>query len=657
MDDFTLNFSDQAAVKKLIESLDEDDLRFLNKTVVSRLKALDAARDMADFSMGDTVSFIGEFKLPVDAVIVKFNKKTVGVISEAGDRYNVSPSSLKLVKAREKTDTRSPAAVGSIQDQRIKKSKIPVRDTEWVGGVVHPPTYVMDQDDPYVPEIFSWLDSDEFIIGSALGEPTLTPLQIKESLQTAISRPMVGSPAVPSRIRVDNDALVEILAPQFPMITFSSGPTPEIDGFEEKMREDMLEGVGPPSMLDTALPSGAIASFFKAAAELYKAKPWDFVPHDECLFSVTIEHLDISNGVLCVIGQQGESFGLIFFENIAHYEQYRLMIEQIHTTGVPDVVPLHTALSYDNGAELDPELRKEISTNGWEVAGAQAYPSLFSPGPDKMLRPLFQADYTLFECLCRALVQCSRKKQPWVKAWSGRSTHSKLIKADTFTGEIEISLVAPFPYRLVLAEHPDTVIADLTQIARLSGEPDDWDEHHDLTDSLKQCYENSPEGKLVGKGLPASELVVDFAYNYLGVTIATLPASLLEEILFEIIPRKVMVGAEDAEFIIKECRQFFLFLKRRYALAQADACLEVLSDDAIARLASALSDTNNFGIGKSALSPGSDFGLDTGLLPGGMHDLFDPEFPALPKSTSKKTDPAARKKQRKAARKARKKNR
>jgi hypothetical protein len=39
--------------------------------------------------------------------------------------------------------------------------------------------------------------------------------------------------------------------------------------------------------------SAAIAAFFRAAAELYRAKPWKTVPSDRSLVSVTIEKLGV----------------------------------------------------------------------------------------------------------------------------------------------------------------------------------------------------------------------------------------------------------------------------------------------------------------------------------------------------------------------------
>jgi hypothetical protein len=76
-----------------------------------------------------------------------------------------------------------------------------------------------------------------------------------------------------------------------------------------------------------ARPSGdiganAIKSFFRAAANLFRAKPWEVVPSDQGVFSVTIEKLDLRDAALSVIGQMGQSLGFILFSGIDDFEAY-----------------------------------------------------------------------------------------------------------------------------------------------------------------------------------------------------------------------------------------------------------------------------------------------------------------------------------------------
>jgi hypothetical protein len=166
----------------------------------------------------------------------------------------------------------------------------------------------------------------------------------------------------------------------------------------------------------------------------------------------------------------------------------------------------------------------------------------------------------------------------------------------------------------------------------------------------------------------ACHFVMDFAADYCGATIATLGPSDLREIVFEIIPRKVSIDASDASWIIEGNRAFYAFLGRELGLPQAEACLRVLGGDAIKQLEAALSDPSKFGMAKSLFMGGRDAGFNMDSKEGidawmrvmqsrPLPASIGVPFPGAPARTADKA--AARKKQnqRKAARKARKRNR
>jgi hypothetical protein len=80
-----------------IDSLTEAELIDLNRRVVARLKFLQdmqAHAQMLDFSVGERVSFQPPGKPLVTGIIARYNRKTVTVISEQGQQWNVSPTFL-----------------------------------------------------------------------------------------------------------------------------------------------------------------------------------------------------------------------------------------------------------------------------------------------------------------------------------------------------------------------------------------------------------------------------------------------------------------------------------------------------------------------------------------------------------------------------------
>jgi hypothetical protein len=94
-----------------IDKLTEAELIDLNNRVAARLKFLHQMRahaHMLDFSIGERVSFQPEGHPVLTGIISKYNRKTVTVITENGQQWNVAPVFLR--KAESSTGTPSPLA-------------------------------------------------------------------------------------------------------------------------------------------------------------------------------------------------------------------------------------------------------------------------------------------------------------------------------------------------------------------------------------------------------------------------------------------------------------------------------------------------------------------------------------------------------------------
>ncbi|MEE8056614.1 MAG: hypothetical protein V3T17_02080 [Pseudomonadales bacterium] len=84
-----------------IDKLTEEELVELNHKVVERLKFLasfHAHNEMMQFTLGEQVSFDPPGNGRQIGILVKFNKKTVTVITESGQKWNISPHLLSKVK-------------------------------------------------------------------------------------------------------------------------------------------------------------------------------------------------------------------------------------------------------------------------------------------------------------------------------------------------------------------------------------------------------------------------------------------------------------------------------------------------------------------------------------------------------------------------------
>ena len=80
-----------------IDSLSEEELIELHNRIVDRLKYLeqvDTHKTMLKFRPGDRISFADRNGREVRGVLVKYNKKTVTVLADGGQKWNVSPGLL-----------------------------------------------------------------------------------------------------------------------------------------------------------------------------------------------------------------------------------------------------------------------------------------------------------------------------------------------------------------------------------------------------------------------------------------------------------------------------------------------------------------------------------------------------------------------------------
>lgn len=84
-----------------INELSEDELIELNHRIVERIKFLESVRaheEMMEFSVGEKVCFHPPGRGTITGVLVKYNKKTVTILTDDGQKWNVSPHLLERSK-------------------------------------------------------------------------------------------------------------------------------------------------------------------------------------------------------------------------------------------------------------------------------------------------------------------------------------------------------------------------------------------------------------------------------------------------------------------------------------------------------------------------------------------------------------------------------
>jgi hypothetical protein len=97
-----------------IDKLTEAELVDLNHRIVERLRFLHQMRahaEMLEFRIGDRVEFQPEGRSPIVGMLTRYNKKTVTVITDKGERWNVAPRLLRRVSESASQRTSDPNVI------------------------------------------------------------------------------------------------------------------------------------------------------------------------------------------------------------------------------------------------------------------------------------------------------------------------------------------------------------------------------------------------------------------------------------------------------------------------------------------------------------------------------------------------------------------
>ncbi|MCA9554051.1 MAG: hypothetical protein KC933_28715 [Myxococcales bacterium] len=403
-----------------------------------------------------------------------------------------------------------------------------------------------------------------------------------------------------------------------------------------------------------------MSAFFDATATMYRAAPWRVVPAD-CVFSVTVGALDIHDFALAVIGEAGRDGGWLVCPGLDAFEE---LMEQVDAYEPGDDVepPPHLALHFEAASELPPGLWSEAEDNRWALANPAAYPRLVVVGEAGRLHPPAPEDVVLAEAVSRALTHAVAEKGALLAAFEAGEPMTRTFSVATEQGDLDVTLTAPFLHPSHLLDPSGDLIEALAELTE-DGELD-LDAYQALEQAVSDRFEASPEAE----GLELKYLyrtVMEFGAQYLGETIATLSADALGELLFEVFPRKLSIDPKEAGAIIDETRALYRFLQREFDLPQAKACLSVLGPSSARRLEAALADKSKYGMAKAMVMAGLDAGVDMSSqesLEAWMRSMEGkPLPPSIPLPAARVAAPskkalAAKKAKRKAARKARKRN-
>lgn len=89
---------DHTRIEAFIKDLSEEELRYLNRLIVERLKLISqekSTRSLSRFNLGELVQFKDSDGRMKTGRIVRLNKKTASVLTSDGQHWKVSPGLLQ----------------------------------------------------------------------------------------------------------------------------------------------------------------------------------------------------------------------------------------------------------------------------------------------------------------------------------------------------------------------------------------------------------------------------------------------------------------------------------------------------------------------------------------------------------------------------------
>ncbi len=489
-------------------------------------------------------------------------------------------------------------------DSSTRQARLRVAE-EWVGGRRLMPSYVME-DKPFRPELVIWLDvTNDLIVGSEAFKPGEPLTAEADMLAAAMKTPMTGKPRSPSSIRVADAALAALLRGRLgPDARIEVAETPELDRVIEAMAASLSRDEQDASYLEGGrIPVDTVRRFFTAAAKLWKMAPWKNV-YDSQLLRLDCPALDARNKVVSIIGNLGESFGVLVFDSLGGFEAMgersdaHMAGEQLTNLGTHIF-----SINFERGSEIPKAMRREIDQHGWRVPDANAYPRIQWIDPDRMLRPLTDRDVVFATACAEAITEFFARHGNDIAGGTFKRA-SERIAIEDLPGRPTVELAAPHPGRAW--EERDESFDDQAQLeAELA-------RGHEIAESfvLAQKSAGRDEDWLAAAAFCCDSLY-QFKINYADGRAGGWTALLVEEYLLDYFPRKV---SADEGLIAKTPEVLTAFFEwaeqsNHVGSRTADAIRKRIKSmrkrfDAAAR------DPGNFGMAKSLVMGMKDAGVD-----------------------------------------------
>ena len=219
----------------------------------------------------------------------------------------------------------------------------------------------------------------------------------------AICRPAVGEPHLPGLIEVTSDDQRQLLAAHLESAGSECVTNKNLDHTRRLIRDladhldkDQRRGalIHSPGVTPTQL-----GSFFAAAADFYRRRPWRQIPGDTVI-RVACEKFDSGPWYAVVMGQSGMQLGLALYEDLT---ALRNILSGEFSDEETARMSSAFSITYGEAFEVAPEDLDAAEEHGWPIAGPEAYPCVLRVNPGLAVRTPLKWELELLEACLRAI--------------------------------------------------------------------------------------------------------------------------------------------------------------------------------------------------------------------------------------------------------------
>jgi tetratricopeptide (TPR) repeat protein len=321
--------------------------------------------------------------------------------------WRATPGAVNWLRANEKARSRKrakePAAEGPTPAVKEALRELPQVFDVWQADCRQAPIWVGGEGDMVRPWLMLVLSqSDELILGHAIIEERPGTEQLWDVLAGAMEQPEAGEAHRPTQVQLRPGPSAEALRSHLEEIgveCVTTGQLDELDAAFEGLGRQ-LAGDAPPGLLDVeGVTVAQAAAVFEAAAEFYRQAPWRDLGY-EATIRVSCEQIPGGPWYAVVFGQSGMAFGVALYDDLDTLRDL-----QRGTASDEENARATRALSLTFGEAWDIPVADLDSAerHGWQVAGPNAYPSVFRKELGTVMRAPLPEELTLMEACLRTI--------------------------------------------------------------------------------------------------------------------------------------------------------------------------------------------------------------------------------------------------------------